>query len=111
MLCARYLDSVYGSSLSAKLQKIPVRDYLDGYTFGYQTSKLLDWGFTAIDDPEANCVAVYKDSDSDTSGATHLCVLLGGGLIIRHHRKELSTYSDVSFLDRKSQVRFYRYGD
>ena len=111
ILGCKYLDKIYNSNLHETLMALPIREYIEGYTYGYQVEKLVDWGFTPIDEPEENCIATYEDIEEDNEGATHICVFENDNTILRHHRGELSTRDDVVFLDYYYNVRYYRYGN
>jgi len=110
LLCSRYLDSINGSKLEAKLLGLTRREYLEGYTHGYQVSKIVDWGFETVDEPSTNSLVSYQDSE-EALGTVHLCVFVENNLLMRHHRGELSTYCNVSFLNEKFNVGYYNYGN
>lgn len=111
ILGCKYLDKLHNSNLHETLMGLSIREYLEGYTRGYQIEKLVDWGFTPIDKPEAGCIATYEDVKEDMEGVTHICVFEDEDTILRHHRKELSTRDDAVFLDYYYNVRYYRYGN
>jgi len=111
MLCSKFLDKIYGSTLQKNLIAMPVREYLEGYTKGYQVEKLVDWGFISIDAPEVNCVATYQEQTVNNGGVTHICAFEDEDIILRHHRKEISTRDNSLILDYYHNVRYYRYGN
>jgi hypothetical protein len=107
LLCSRYLDGVYNSTLEQTLLALTFREYLGGYTYGYQVSKLVDWGFVSIDNPQQHSIATYEDSN----GATHICVFESLDFILCHHRGELSTRRSSTYLNNYNNVRYYNYGN